>query len=215
MKSRILQTFIFLILLTARAYPQNELTDKASEVPKVVNLGINLSYTAILPTRVVAATPGLVLNLNKFSFLIGPRTYLDNNTFDKSKHLRGFQVSCRFFPNSITSEKRFNFYFLYDFAYSIIITEHSHQTYYHPDLQHYITDCTTTVNYTTNLIGYGFQLKIIKGFYVNQSLQLGIAHYNDKLEIIVPDKPILSEEGSSRQEPGFDATIRLGLGYNF
>ncbi|MCK4699784.1 MAG: hypothetical protein KAT38_05605 [Bacteroidales bacterium] len=215
MKSRILQTFIFLILLTARVYPQNEPTDKTSEVPKAVNFGINLSYTALLPNHVVAATPGFVLNFNKFSFLIGPRTYLDNNTFDKSKHLRGIQVSCRFFPNGITSEKRFNFYFLYDFAFSIIITEHSHQIYHHPDLQHYISKCITTVNYITNHIGYGFQLKIIKGFYINQSLQLGIAHYSDKLEIIVPDKPILSEEVSSSQEPAFDAMIRIGLGYNF
>ena len=215
MKSRILQTFILLILLTARAYPQNELTDKTSDVPKVVNFGINLSYTALLPTRVVAATPGLVLNLDRFSFLIGPRTYLGKNTFDKSKHLRGIQASCKFFPNSITYEKRFNFYFLYDFAYSIIITEHSHQIYHHPDLQHYMSKCTITVNYITNLIGYGFQLKIIKGFYINQSLQLGIAHYSDKLETIVPDKPILSEKGSSSQEPAFEATIRFGLGYNF
>ena len=51
---------------------------------QVVNFGINLSYTALLPTRVVAATPGLVLNLNKFSFLIGPRTYLSNNYNDKT-----------------------------------------------------------------------------------------------------------------------------------
>lgn len=215
MKSRILQTFILLLLLTTKAYPQNELTDKASEVPKVVNFGINLSYTALLPTRVIAATPGLVLNLNKFSFLIGPRTYLSNNTFDKSKHLRGIQVSCKFFPNGITYEKRFNFYFLYDLAYSRIITEHKHTVYYHPDLQHYISNCTSTVNYTTNFIGYGFQLNIIKGFYINQSLQLGIALYNDKIVIIVPDKPILSEQAASSQEPAFDAMIRIGLGYNF
>ena len=215
MKSRVFQTFILLILLTPKVYPQNELTDKASDVPKVVNFGINLSYTALLPTRVIAATPGLVLNLNKFSFLIGPRTYLSNNTFDKSKHLRGIQVSCKFFPNGITYEKRFNFYFLYDLAYSKIVTESDHQVYYHPDLQHYMSNDTYTINYTTNFIGYGFQLNIIKGFYINQSLQLGIAHYSDKLEIIVPDKPILSEEVSSSQEPAFDGMIRLGLGYNF
>jgi len=215
MKSRILQTFLLLILLTTKAYPQNELTDKASEVPKVVNFGINLSYTALLPTRVVAATPGLVLNLNKFSFLIGPRTYLSNNTFDKSKHIRGIQVSCKIFPNGITYEKRFNFYFLYDLAYSRIITEHNHQVYHHPDLQHYMSDCTTTINYTTNFIGYGFQLNVIKGFYINQSLQLGLGTYKDKVVIIVPDKPILSEEGTSSEEPSFDAMIRLGFGYNF
>lgn len=215
MKSRILQTFILLILLTTKAYPQNELTDKASEVPKAVNFGINLSYTAPLPTRVVAATPGLVLNLNKFSFLIGPRTYLSNNTFDKSKHLRGIQVSCKFFPNGITYEKRFNFYFLYDLAYSSIITESNHTVYYHPDLQHYISNCTSTINYTTNFIGYGFQLNIVEGFYINQSFGLGIRIYNDKLVTIVPDKPILSEEVTSSEEPSFDGMIRLGLGYNF
>ncbi len=215
MKLRIFQIFILLILLTTRAYPQNEPTDIASEVPKVVNFGINVSYTALLPTNVVAATPGFVINLNKFSFLIGPRTYLSNNTFDKSKHLRGIQVSCKYFPNGITYEKRFNFYFLYDLAYSRIITERSHQNYYHPDLQHYMSKDTYTINYTTNLIGYGFQLNIIKGFYINQSLQLGISFYSDKHVLIVPDKPILSEEGSSRQEPGFDAMIRIGLGYNF
>ena len=215
MKSRILQTFILLILLTTKAYPQNELTDKASEVPKAINFGINLSYTALLPARVVAATPGLVLNLNKFSFLIGPRTYLSNNTFNKSKHLRGIQVSCKFFPNGISYEKRFNFYFLYDLAYSRIITENNHQVYYHPDLQHYISNCTSTINYTTNLIGYGFQLNLIKGFYINQSLQLGLGIYKDKIVIIVPDKPILSEKGTSSEEPSFDAMIRLGFGYNF
>lgn len=215
MKSRILQTFILLILLTTKAYPQNELTDKASEVPKAINFGINLSYTALLPARVVAATPGLVLNLNKFSFLIGPRIYLSNNTFNKSKHLRGIQVSCKFFPNGISYEKRFNFYFLYDLAYSRIITENNHQVYYHPDLQHYISNCTSTINYTTNLIGYGFQLNLIKGFYINQSLQLGLGIYKDKIVIIVPDKPILSETGTSSEEPSFDALIRLGFGYNF
>ena len=181
----------------------------------MVNFGINLSYTALLPTRVIAATPGFVLNLNKFSFLIGPRTYLSKNTFNKSKHLRGIQVSCKFFPNGITYEKRFNFYFLYDLAYSRIISESDHQVYYHPDLQHYISNCTSTVNYTTNFIGYGFQLNVIKGFYINQSLQLGLGIYKDKIVIIVPDKPILSEEGTSSQEPAFDAMIRIGLGYNF
>jgi len=78
-----------------------------------------------------------------------------------------------------------------------------------------MSDCTTTINYTTNFIGYGFQLNVIKGFYINQSLQLGLGTYKDKVVIIVPDKPILSEEGTSSEEPSFDAMIRLGFGYNF
>jgi len=114
-----------------------------------------------------------------------------------------------------TYEKRFNFYFLYDLAYSRIITEHSLQIYHHPDLQHYMSKDTYTINYTTNFIGYGFHLNIIKGFYINQSLQLGISLYSDKHVLIVPDKPILSDEITSSGEPYFDGEIRLGLGYNF
>ncbi|MFA4851085.1 MAG: hypothetical protein WC868_05510 [Bacteroidales bacterium] len=158
-------------------------------------------------------TTAAVIKNDKHSISVAPVWWIDKNR--KANFFKGGMLSYKFSPSN--RNKQINFYFIYDLVYTFEKNKWDKNMEYSPK-QFYNVSFISRWHSLKNQVGYGFELNIYKGFYVNQSMSVGIEFYNYKSKTDVKDNASLSSEYSSGNifsnvSPcGF---LKIGIGYNF
>jgi len=193
---RLIAIFI-LAFLSFPGYSQSDTTNK--QKANRLTFGTNISYFTdpdLYFNDGFAFTTSLAINKQKHSISIGPVWWFDKN--QDVSIFRGGMASYQYFLNK--NQKRINFYFIYDLAYTYEKNQWDTLMHFYPVLpinQTYDVTVTTKWQSVINQFGYGFNLNIYKGFYLNQSFSLGIEFYNYKSNQDVKDDTSLSSEYKS------------------
>ena len=201
MKKYILLFAILLSLFIRLNAQTNDSINKGS-------FGVNISMNAELSNiGAVFLTPSLVYNYKNQSLLIG-YGYSD---FDDNYN--GFGLECTY--KIITNPgKVFSFFFFSHFCYSYL-----HNSFHNEveGLLYYYNVNYWDKNYViSDEIGYGFNLKIFKGFYLNQSFGIvGVSFLKNNKELIDYSDPSRSYSHIGSFYPNYSFLINLGIGYDF
>jgi opacity protein-like surface antigen len=182
-----------------------------SAIPKL-RYGLNVSYNL---TRDIfnAITPSLVLIKTRHAFMIGPRIFVGKETnYEKNKPLGG-EFIYMIFPNR--QVKRFNFYFLYDLDF--IMNRNVRQGYYYANHKTNKGNWLSTEYSITNMIGYGFKLKIVKGFYLYNcaGAGLGLTKEDYNFKGIDDSSIFIKNTGNFFDYKYLTVLVHLGFGYDF
>ena len=198
-------------------YSHSDTTSK--EGANRLTFGTNISYFTALELYFndgFAFATSFVIIKQKHSLFIGPVWWFDKNQ-DVSM-FRGGMVSYQYFPRK--DRGRINFFFIYDLVYTSEKNQWDTLMHFYPMLPiNQVYDVTVTTKWQSmiNQVGYGFNLNIYKGFYLNQSFSLGIEFYNYKSKADVKDDPGLSSEystGSIFSGSNANSVLKIGFGYN-
>ena len=182
---------------------------------KKITVGINSSFFSNFE---LDFNPGyefstqLTLQKNKSKFSIGP-VWLLCKVYDIN-NFRGGIFSYQYFP---VQNKKFNFYLIYDLSFTA--ERNAWQRYMEYDNGKFDwIKFNSRMNYLKNQFGYGFTMKIYNGFYLNQSMSLGLEYYNYYTNSETSNNPKLSavyKSGNIFSNSGTCSFLRLGIGYNF
>jgi len=207
--------FIALLLLThLSGYTQPDSLLK-KENKKIV-FGANISYYPSLDLAFndgFSFTTGAVIKNNKHLISIAPVWWVDKNR--NVNFFKGGMLSYQFYPYK--NRKRIDFYFIYDLAFTFVKDEWERNMEYFPK-QFYDVSFKSRLHSLKNQIGYGFNINIYKGFYINQSMSIGVEFYNYISKTVVKDNPSFSSEYSSGNIFSGSNTcgfLKIGVGYNF
>ena len=154
----------------------------------------------------------LSLNSKKSLIQIGPLWWFDSNR--NANYFKGGIFSYNFFP---FKENKINFYFIYDFAYVYKTDNWSKEMKYNPTSLS-IVDYKSKWQSLKNQIGYGFNIKIYKRIYINQSFSFGGEFYNYHSKTIVRENSDYSNEyksGNIFSKIESCYFIKTGVGYDF
>jgi hypothetical protein len=198
------------LLLSFSLYAQ---TDTIKSKKFKIRYGVNVSYNF---TRYIteAISPCFELRVGNQNFMIGPLVYVNR----ESPHLKysrtGVNYSYKIFPNP--TSRIFNFYFLYNFQFAMD-RKKENVDYYNYSNIHLIGSITRTEYSITNCIGYGYKMRIVKGFYLNNSIGVGIGLFRNDSRADYPDVPSASHYDKGSMFGYGQPTIfaNLGFGYDF
>jgi hypothetical protein len=207
--------FVYLLLLTnLSGFAQSDSLLKKEN--KKIIFGTNLSYCPNFDLSFndgfLFAT-GAVIKKDKHSISLAPVWWADKNR--DVNFFKGGMLSYQFFPYK--NRKRTNFYFIYDLAFTFVKDDWEKNMEYFPK-QFYDVTFQSRVHSLKNQIGYGFNVNIYKGFYINQSMSIGVEFYNFTSKTVVKDNPSFSSEYSSGNIFSSSNTcgfLKIGVGYNF
>ena len=144
---------------------------------------------------------------------LGPLWWLDK--IKNVNVFRGFNISYEFFP--FKKNKLINFYFLYDFIFLYENNSWNTTMRFYPQkpiTDEYEVDIQTKWRSFKNQLGYGFNLSIYKGLYLNQSFSIGLELYDYQSTSTVPEAMELSSSYSNSGS-GTSNYLKIGLGYIF
>lgn len=168
---------------------------------------IHLGYTGHGSFENTGFTIAFAIRNPKHTFLIGPSIRLGST----GPQLSGGALTYQFYPNGIN--RTFSFYFLDDLSYSTLGYSEERTTWINGI--EYESTYESSKAYLANYFGYGFDLKIVKGLYLDQSLALGIAFKRRNYSLTVPELPSNSysydEKLLSRGEVA--VALKIGLTY--
>ncbi len=208
------KTFLILLLLGSANIC---LGQKDTIVPRKIILGVSIGVMPSYITGGLDYQAHFTIEKGKSFFALGPivgRTNKMDLFYDRYHNigqyaLNGFHTVYQINPNP--KGKRFNFYFQNDFIFLYYTdkgtTENVYQynSYYYPLTKSYKSRQTQIEDF----IGYGFKVKFLKNFYMNQSIGVGLV-YNST---IIDYGDVNFNRRSKWIEPG--AILKLGLGYTF
>jgi len=207
---------ISIFCLALLAHSQTDTAISNNESGSKLAFGVNISYfTApeLYFNDGFAFTSSLSVNKNKHTLLLAPVWWIDKN--EDVSVFRGGLLAYQYFPHK--PRKRINFYFIYDLAYLYEKKEWDTQIHFYPQKpinQVYNAIVTTKWRALVNQFGYGFNLRLFKGLYLNQSFSIGMEFYSYKSETDVKEDSSLSSEYASGGN-GASSFLKIGFGYNF
>jgi hypothetical protein len=204
-----MKKYIFLLAILFNQFIQinaqtNDSTSKSS-------FGINTSFIAEgSDNGGIFFSPTLVYNYNHQTFIIGPAFSLDD-----AYSGYGLEFTYKIITNP---GKVFNFFFFNHFTFHYL---YRNQTSY---FEVYPANGTYTIesgNYWdkdyqfNDEIGYGFNLKIFKGLYLNQYIGIGISNEKQEQGFNDNTNPSNSYVNHGSYELNASLFVNLGIGYNF
>src|ERR1035437_875880 len=139
-----------------------------------------------------------------------PTNGYDYNPVDGQYQLNGLHIVYQLNPNP--KGKRFDFYFLNEFMFLYYTDKGVLPFYYLNSYYNYIPVYKSYKFHQTDLedyIGYGFKVKFLKNFYVNQNIGIGIIYTSSVIDY--------GDVDYNRSNHSFEPSIilKLGLGYTF
>lgn len=172
----------------------------------------------VLKSRRVMLQPGISLSRSVHSFRLAPIIQVISSEAQanpKKPKLTGVSASYELALNTQLSFLRQYFYF--ESSYQTITNEY-HGNFFNNDTQSYQDyEYEGGEFFNSNLIGYGFILKIYKGLYLQTSVGGGLyfsSLYGGIEEGSYP--PAIGEEDfRGYPDSGFSYSVNLGLGYEF
>ena len=195
---------VFLILL----YSLNGFAQNIEEAEKPQSLGTQTSMLLISGIGVPNYSLHFTIDTKKNFFSIGPlisrnldlsSSYYYGSGVKNGYTLNGFILQYRHYPNS--KAKVFDFFFHNQFIFQYFKDKGEDGLMYY-GLDSYKSQLINTGNF----IGYGFDVKFLKHFYVSQSVSAGIFYYN-----LTQDYENIDDIVDKYHSPGF--IINFGIGY--
>ncbi|MDZ4757177.1 MAG: hypothetical protein SGJ10_03430 [Bacteroidota bacterium] len=153
-------------------------------------------------------------SLSKSNQIFSIGTIFGSTKNDNLNFFKGGIFSYQYFPNK--TNKRFNFYFIYDFIYTFEKSGWEREMQFSGNNEH--VTFNSPWHSLKNQVGYGFNVNIYKGFYLTQSMSIGIEYYNFVSKTVVKNQPQLSSTYSSGNifsGSGTSSLLKLGMGYHF
>lgn len=214
MKPILALVFFFQSILS---FAQVRITQPDSSNKRHTSYGCNISHLTNFDLNYTDGFSFITtakINKPNYSASIGPVWWIDRN--NSVNFFRGGMFTIEYYPNK--TDRRVNFYFINDLSYTF--EKYSWNRY------------MKTINYTDyynvefksiwqalqEQIGYGFNVKIYKGLYINQSMTIGFEFHNYKSKTTVAEDPSLSSEYSTGNIFSGSATkgyLKIGIGYNY
>lgn len=183
---------------------------------KKINFGANIAYCPNFDLAFndgFLFTTGAIIKKDKHSISLAPVWWIDKNI--DVNFFKGGMLSYQFYPYK--NQKRTNFYFIYDLLFTYEKDEWEKNMEFFPK-QFYDVSFKSNVHSLKNQVGYGFNINICKGFYISQSMSVGVEFYNYTSKTVVKDNPNLSSEYSNGNIFSHSNTcgfLKIGIGYNF
>lgn len=214
-----MKIFLTFILLAGSlwSFAQDDLIQKSSEKNKQLTFGANLSHFTnfnLNYTDGFSFVTSGVVNKGKCSISLGPIWWIDRNNY--VNFFRGGMLSFQYYPDK--TKRRINFYFINDFSYSFEKYHWNRNMKTINYTQYYNVEFKSFSQSLQEQIGYGINVKIYKGFYVNQSMTIGFEFYNYQSTTTVIEDPSLSSEYSTGNIFSASETkgyLKIGIGCNF
>jgi hypothetical protein len=213
MKSILINIFVLSCLFS---FAQSDSISISKKESNKMTFGANILYFVNFDLSFkdgfLFATSAVIKN-DKQSISIAPLWWIDKNK--STNFYKGGMLSYQFYPNG--NRKSINFYFIYDLLYTFEKNEWERNMEYFPN-QFYNVSFKSISNSMKNQVGYGFNINICRGFYINQSMSFGVEFYNYISKTIVKDNPSLSSEYSSGNlfsHTNASSFLKIGIGYNF
>jgi hypothetical protein len=195
--------FLFAILFNQHIQINAQTNDSTSKSSFGINISMNVEYANI---GVAFLLPSFVYNYKNQSFLIGPAY----TSFNDNYNGYGFEFTYKIITNP---GKIFNFFFFNHLCYSYL-----HNSFHQLDETAFYMDNGNywDKNYLiSNIIGYGLNIKLFKGFYINQSFGIiGISFLKNNNELTDYTIPSNSYSHIGSFYPSYSVLINLGIGYN-
>jgi hypothetical protein len=208
---------IYMFLFTnLSGFAQSDSVSIIKKENKKMTLGANISYFINFDLSFkdgFSFTTAAVLIKANHLISIAPVWWIDKNR--NANFFKGGMLSYQFFPNK--NRKRINFYFIYDLVFTFEKNEWEKNLEYNPQ-QYYDVSFKSIWHSLKNQAGYGFNINICKGFYINQSMSVGIEYYNYTSKTDVKGNPNLTSKYSSGNifsNSGACSFLKIGVGYNF
>lgn len=208
-----MKTLLILLLIVSTIFCIGQ-TDTI--VPPQKNLGVNIGLMPSFILDDFNYYANFTIEKGKHFFAIGPLIGL---RLEMNRHSTSSPVAGQYWLNGInliyqknpnTKGKRFDFYFQNEFLL-FYYTDRGIDKYVNVPNQNYsITKSYKSHRiFVEDCIGYGFKVKFLKNFYINQSIGLGVSYsslvidYGDPLYNIIRDY----------FDPGL--ILKMGIGYTF
>ena len=197
------------------AFPQTDSISTKKNAPIKLTYGFAFCYLPSTDLNQVTgntySTSG-VINISQHCILIGPLWWTDQ--FKQSNIFRGGILSYQYYPHDKNS--KINFYFIYDMLYNFENDEWTKNMQFDAN-NYYDVKFNGFWQSMKTMIGYGFNVKVYKGFYISNSISIGVEFYNYSSKTIVSGAPNLSSTYSSGnifQDSRSCGMIKLGIGYH-
>ena len=213
MRIIILLIFIFTTLF---CYSQTDSISPKKNIYNKLTYGIIVS---ILPSTDLNKVTGNtyttsgVINFSNHSLTLGPLWWTDQ--FNKNANaFRGDILSYQYYLHG--KHDALNFYFVYDMLYNFEKDDWTKNMQFDAN-NYYDVNFNGFWQSMKTMIGYGFNVKIYKGFYINNCISIGFEFYNYSSKTTVNGAPNLSSTFSSGnifQDSRTCGMIKLGIGYN-
>lgn len=209
MKKLLLTTLFLLTILAGFAQSDSILNKK-------ITFGANISYYQNFDLNFKDGflfSTALEIKKTKHSLSLAPVWWIDKNI--DVNFFKGGLLSYKFF--TIKKQKYLNFYFIYDLMFTFEKNDWERNMLYLTN-QYFDVSFKSTWHSLKNQIGYGFNINIYKGFYINQGMSFGAEFYNYSSKTDVKDSPDLSSEYSSGNifsNLKASSYLKIGVGYNF
>lgn len=158
-------------------------------------------------------TTAAIIKMSGHSLLLGPVWWL--NSFKDANKFRGVLCSYRYSPDK--TMRLIHFYFIGDLIYSYEKYEWAKYLKYDAN-NYYNIEYKEKWQSLQILGGYGVDIKLYKGFYVSNSMSVGIEFYNYRSHTNVIDVPALSSSyvtGNIFTDSRKSTLMKVGIGYRF
>ncbi len=215
MQIKIIATSLILFL-SILSFAQPDSITTTTDKNKRTSLGVNISHFTnfnLNYTDGFSFVSAVVISKRNYSIALGPIWWLDRNNY--VNFFKGGMLSFQLYPNK--TNKRINFYFIDDLSYTFEKYNWEKQIDLTPN-KYYDVSFKSTWHALENQTGYGFNFRVYKGFYINQSMTIGFEFYNYTSKTIVKDNPSMSSEystGNILSGSNTKGYLKIGLGYNF
>ncbi len=173
--------------------------DSAQFSRRKLNFGANLSFTYASEMNDLFLCPGIEINYKKHTLIVGP-TF----NFDHNQKVEGLKIDYQL--NPVSESKHIAFYIQFDNQLNIN-TSHYLYSYWSGQKKIEVRSSARKTQ-VLNTIGYGIKLKLINGFYINQSVGIGVLSLKQDDR---SDKPGFTHQSYMGAEPVI--YVKLGIGY--